>query len=63
MTANVLPDQIRKCIDAGMDDHLGKPLNPARLLEIITLWASRTHGAPVSDAEGGITAAHGWGAQ
>jgi PAS domain S-box-containing protein len=63
MTANVLPDQIGKCIDAGMDDHLGKPLNPARLLEIITLWASRTRGAPQSDVEAGITAAHAWGAQ
>jgi CheY-like chemotaxis protein/anti-sigma regulatory factor (Ser/Thr protein kinase) len=39
MTANVLPDQIAKCLAAGMDDHLGKPMQPARLLEAITRWA------------------------
>ncbi|MFI4973012.1 MAG: ATP-binding protein [Caulobacterales bacterium] len=40
MTANVLPGQIAKCIDAGMDDHLGKPMNPARLLDVIAYWTS-----------------------
>jgi PAS domain S-box-containing protein len=39
MTANVLPDQIAKCVEAGMDDHLGKPMQPARLLEAIGRWA------------------------
>ena len=38
MTANVLPDQVRKCIDAGMNDHIGKPISPARLLEAISRW-------------------------
>ena len=32
MTANVLPDQVQKCRDAGMDDHIGKPISPASLL-------------------------------
>ncbi len=26
MTANVFTDDIKKCLDAGMDDHLGKPV-------------------------------------
>ena len=39
MTANVLPDQIAKCLAAGMDDHLGKPMQPARLVEAITRWS------------------------
>ena len=38
MTANVLPEQVRRCFDAGMDGHLGKPLNPAELLETIAAW-------------------------
>ena len=39
MTANVLPEQVRTCLEAGMDDHMGKPVNPQRLLEVISQWA------------------------
>jgi PAS domain S-box-containing protein len=42
MTANVLPDQVFKCREAGMDGHLGKPMNPAELLNAIAHWT--THG-------------------
>nr|QQZ50506.1 response regulator [Phenylobacterium glaciei] len=45
MTANVLPDQVQKCLDAGMDDHLGKPIEPARLLALLSEWPGRTHEA------------------
>ncbi|HEV2366243.1 MAG TPA: ATP-binding protein [Caulobacteraceae bacterium] len=38
MTANVLPDQVQRCLDAGMNDHLGKPISPARLIEVINRW-------------------------
>jgi CheY-like chemotaxis protein len=40
MTANVLPEQIAKCLDAGMDGHLGKPMNPTDLLNTIAHWTS-----------------------
>ena len=33
MTANVFQDDIRECLDAGMDDHLGKPINMDKVLE------------------------------
>jgi CheY-like chemotaxis protein len=39
MTANVLPEQIARCLEAGMNDHIGKPINPARLLEVLDRWA------------------------
>ena len=39
MTANVLPTQIQRCIEAGMDDHMGKPISPQRLLEALQHWA------------------------
>ena len=39
MTANVLPDQIRTCMEAGMNDHLGKPISPADLLATLSRWA------------------------
>ena len=45
MTANVLPDQVQKCLDAGMDDHLGKPIEPARLLAVLSEWPGRAHAA------------------
>jgi signal transduction histidine kinase/AmiR/NasT family two-component response regulator len=40
MTANVLPEQIAKCLEAGMDGHLGKPMNPTELLNAIAYWTS-----------------------
>jgi PAS domain S-box-containing protein len=40
MTANVLPEQVQRCLDAGMNGHLGKPINPAALLEAIAAWTA-----------------------
>jgi PAS domain S-box-containing protein len=39
MTANVLPEQVETCIAAGMDDHLGKPISPAALLNALSRWS------------------------
>jgi CheY-like chemotaxis protein len=39
MTANVLPEQVEKCLEAGMDDHIGKPISPAALLQAIAKWS------------------------
>jgi len=33
MTANVFREDIEKCLAAGMNDHIGKPINPANLFE------------------------------
>jgi len=38
MTANVLPEQVAKCLDAGMDDHVGKPIDAHRLLQAVVRW-------------------------
>ena len=53
MTANVLPEQIAKCLEAGMDGHLGKPMNPGELLQAIAYWTSRERAAapPMRSAE------------
>jgi NNP family nitrate/nitrite transporter-like MFS transporter len=40
MTANVLPEQVARCLDAGMDDHLGKPIDMKKLLETVGRWSS-----------------------
>jgi PAS domain S-box-containing protein len=39
MTANVLPDQVLGCREAGMNDHLGKPIDPASLLDALGRWS------------------------
>jgi PAS domain S-box-containing protein len=50
MTANVLPEQVARCREAGMDDHLGKPINLPLLLEALDRWT--TPGEPAgSDAD------------
>ncbi|MDB5471989.1 MAG: hypothetical protein JWR84_3549 [Caulobacter sp.] len=53
MTANVLPEQIQRCLDAGIDDHLGKPINTAALLASLDRWSApdaRTAGADTAAA-------------
>jgi CheY-like chemotaxis protein len=40
MTANVLPDQIARCLEAGANDHVGKPVELAKLLSAIDRWVS-----------------------
>ncbi|MBS0363997.1 MAG: response regulator [Proteobacteria bacterium] len=40
MTANVLPEQVARCLEAGMDDHLGKPINMTQMLQALERWTS-----------------------
>ena len=38
MTANVLPDQVATCLEAGMDGHVGKPIVPEGLMSTLACW-------------------------
>lgn len=38
MTANVMADDIRRCIDSGMNDHVGKPIDVEELMLKIEHW-------------------------
>ncbi|QRM27653.1 ATP-binding protein [Microvirga sp. VF16] len=38
MTANVLPQQIRSFLEAGFDDHIGKPIRRDQLLRKLSEW-------------------------
>ena len=40
MTANVLAGDKKKCLDAGMNDYIGKPVRPTQLLEKLEKWLS-----------------------
>lgn len=38
LTANVQREQIQTCLDAGMDGHVGKPINIAELAAAVAYW-------------------------
>ena len=46
LSANVMANHIDACRQAGMDDHIGKPMSPARLLEVIGHWSSQPRSEP-----------------
>ncbi|MBF5095791.1 response regulator [Azospirillum sp. INR13] len=51
MTANAMAADRRACLDAGMNDHLSKPIDPDELYAMVALWAGRAAEAPGGSAE------------
>ena len=41
MTANAFAEDRQACLDAGMNDHLGKPVAPEHLYETLLRWLSK----------------------
>ncbi len=41
LTANAMGSEERKCLNAGMDDFLSKPFEPADLIAMLDKWAGR----------------------
>lgn len=39
LSANVLPEHVAEAERAGMNDHIGKPIVPARLVATLNRWA------------------------
>ncbi|MCP4576451.1 MAG: response regulator [Deltaproteobacteria bacterium] len=44
MTANAMQGDREKCIEAGMDDYISKPVNPKHLAETMEKWLPRKRG-------------------
>ncbi len=49
MTAHALQSEREKCLAAGMNDHVTKPVDPDRLCTVLAEWASRKKKAPKPD--------------
>jgi PAS domain S-box-containing protein len=43
LSANVLPAHVIACHEAGMDDHLGKPIALTALVTKVAMWAGEQH--------------------
>ena len=56
MTANAFKEDIEKCLKAGMDDHLAKPMSADELLRILGKYLSARASRPASLPEQGDTA-------
>ena len=48
MTGNVLPQQVRTFLDAGMNDHVGKPIERTKLYNSVRRWLPRLENHDVS---------------
>ncbi|WP_109118855.1 ATP-binding protein [Azospirillum sp. TSO22-1] len=53
MTADTMEGDRERCLAAGMNDHVGKPVDRARLLEVVERWLPPEPVAPSADAEDG----------
>jgi two-component system, sensor histidine kinase and response regulator len=49
LTANVMSEDRENCIAAGMDAHLGKPIEPAQLIEALSRFLKARAAAPSID--------------
>jgi hypothetical protein len=55
MTANALPGDRKRCLEAGMDDYVSKPIKGEDLLAVLRKWAP-----PAPNAGPALTTAGSW---
>ncbi len=43
LSANAMPEDIKKALDAGMDDHISKPIDPDKMILTMAKWIKKEH--------------------
>ncbi|AXC14565.1 Sensory box histidine kinase/response regulator [Acidisarcina polymorpha] len=51
MTAHALVEERQRCVDAGMNDHVSKPIDPDVLFATLARWTKPLHGKSAPGAE------------
>jgi signal transduction histidine kinase/CheY-like chemotaxis protein len=51
MTANVMSDQVRDYLAAGMDAHVGKPIDSRTLIETLADWIARSDATRAAESD------------
>ena len=54
MTANALPQDRQRCLDAGMDDYIAKPILPVSVQALIERWSPQQRARPSGDGSDGL---------
>lgn len=49
LTANVMSEDRERCVGSGMDAHLGKPIEPAQVIEVLSRFLKPTLPTPAVD--------------
>ena len=48
VTANAMPEEMARCMDVGMNDHLTKPIDREALLAVVAKWAATSSSGPLT---------------
>jgi len=58
MTAHVMADEVQRCLEAGMNDHVAKPIDPEAFFATLARW-TRAHPSKILDLASRATSAGG----
>jgi CheY-like chemotaxis protein len=45
LTAKAMPDDRQRCLDAGANDYITKPIDIEKLLSLLRIWMPQRHGS------------------